>query len=66
MSENYTAKKLFDEGAAAYLKEDYKTSIKLFTQALKNDRKYALVYASRGIAYLKLNKLKYYLDSNLN
>ena len=58
MSENYMAKKLFDEGAAAYLKEDYKTSIKLFTQAVKNDRKYALVYSSRGLAYLKLKKLK--------
>jgi tetratricopeptide (TPR) repeat protein len=58
MSENYIAKKLFDEGAAAYLKEDYKTSIKLFTQAVKNDRKYALVYSSRGMAYLKLNKFK--------
>lgn len=57
MSENYMAKKLFDEGAAAYLKEDYKTSIKLFTQALQNDRKFALVYSSRGTAYLKLNKL---------
>jgi len=58
MSENYIAKRLFDEGAAAYLKEDYKTSIKLFTQAVKNDRKYALVYSSRGMAYLKLNKFK--------
>ena len=58
MSENYMAKKLFDEGAAAYLKEDYKTSIKLFTQALQNDRKFALVYSSRGTAYLKLNKFK--------
>lgn len=58
MSENYMAKKLFDEGAAAYLKEDYKTSIRLFTQAVKNDRKYALVYSSRGMAYLKLNKFK--------
>ena len=58
MSENYMKKKLFDEGAAAYLKEDYKTSIKLFTQALKHDRKSALVYFSRGTAYLKLNKFK--------
>ena len=58
MSENFKEKKLFDEGAAAYLKEDYKTSIKLFTQAVKNDRKYALVYSSRGLAYLKLKKLK--------
>ena len=58
MSENYMAKRLFDEGVAAYLKEDYQTSIKLFTQALKNDRKYALVYTGRGTAYLKLNKFK--------
>ena len=58
MSENYMAKKLFDEGAAAYLKQDYHESIKLFTQALKNDRKYALVYSGRGTAYLKLKKFK--------
>ena len=58
MSENYLAKKFFDEGAAAYLKKDYKSSIKLFTQALKNDRKFALVYSSRGTAYLKLKKFK--------
>ncbi len=58
MSENYMAKKLFDEGAAAYLKKDYKKSIKLFTQALKNDGKFALVYSSRGTAYLKVSNLK--------
>ena len=58
MAENYKAQKLFDEGAAAYIKKDYKTSIKVFTQALKYDRKSALVYSSRGTAYLKLNKFK--------
>jgi tetratricopeptide (TPR) repeat protein len=58
MSQNYMAKKLFDEGAAAYLKKDYKKCVKLFTQALKKDRKFALVYSSRGTAYLKLNQLK--------
>ncbi len=58
MSENYMAKKLFDEGAAAYLKKDYKKSIKLFTQALKKDGKFALVYSSRGTAYLKVSNLK--------
>ena len=36
MSENYMAKKLFDEGAAAYLREDYRESIKLFTKALQS------------------------------
>ena len=58
MSENLMAIKLFDEGAAAYLKKDYKTSIKLFSQALKKDRKFALVYSSRGTAYLKVSNLK--------
>ena len=58
MSENYMAKRLFDEGAAAYLRKDYKKSIKLFTQALQKDRKFALAYSSRGTAHLKLNRLK--------
>ena len=50
MSENLMAIKLFDDGAAAYLKNDFKASIKLFSQALKHDRKFALVYSSRGAA----------------
>ena len=58
MSDNFMAKKLFDEGAAAYLRKDYKKCVMLFTQALKKDRKFALVYSSRGTAYLKLNQLK--------
>jgi tetratricopeptide (TPR) repeat protein len=58
MSENYMAKKLFDEGAAAYLKEDYRESIKLFTKALQRNRKLALVYSSRGMAHLKLNQFR--------
>jgi tetratricopeptide (TPR) repeat protein len=58
MSENYMAKKLFDEGAAAYLKEDYQKSIQLFAKALQKDRKFALVYSFRGTAYLKLNQFK--------
>lgn len=58
MSENYMAKKLFDEGAAAYLREDYNESVKLFTKALQRDRKLALVYSSRVTAHLKLNQFK--------
>lgn len=58
MSENYWAKKLFDEGAAAYLREDYRESIKLFTKALQRDRKLVLVYSSRGTAHLKLSQFK--------
>ena len=58
MTESYAAIKLFDNGVAAYIREDFKTSIKLFSQALKQDRRFALVYSSRGAAYLKTNKIK--------
>ena len=57
MPDNFAAIKLFDDALAAYIREDFKTSIKLFSQALKHDRKFALVYSSRGAAYLKTNKL---------
>jgi tetratricopeptide (TPR) repeat protein len=58
MPKNHMAQKLFDEGAAAYLRNDFKASVKLFTQALKHDRKSALIYASRGTAFFKLNKIE--------
>ncbi len=52
------AKKLFDEGVAAYVKNELKTSIQLFSRALKYDSKFELAYVSRGAAYLKLKKAK--------
>ena len=58
MSDNIMAIKLFDDAVAAYLRNDHNNSIKLFTQALKHDRKFALVYSSRGAAYLKAGKIK--------
>ena len=58
MPGNYMAQKLFDAGAAAYLRGDYKTSVKLFTESLKHERNSALVYSTRGTAYLKLDKFK--------
>jgi tetratricopeptide (TPR) repeat protein len=45
--------KRFDEGIAAYLRRDYKDSIKKFTQALKHEPNLALAYSSRGAAHLK-------------
>jgi Tfp pilus assembly protein PilF len=54
MSHNLTAIRRFDEGVAAYLRRDYKNSIKSFTQALQHDAKFALAYSSRGAARLKL------------
>lgn len=58
MSDNYKAIKLFDDGVAAYMREDFKTSIKLFSQAIRQDRRFALLYVSRGAAYLKTNNIK--------
>jgi tetratricopeptide (TPR) repeat protein len=57
MSENIVAIKLFDDGVVAYLRSDFKASIKHFSRALKHDRKFALVYSSRGAAYLKINQI---------
>jgi tetratricopeptide (TPR) repeat protein len=52
------ARKLFDEGAAAYIKNELIRSIQLFTGALKYEAKFELGYVSRGAAYLKLDKVK--------
>ena len=53
MSNYLMAIKRFDEGIAAYLKSDYKNSVKKFTQALKLEPNLALAYSSRGAAHLK-------------
>ena len=53
MSHYLMAIKRFDEGVAAYLRRDYKGSIKKFTQALKHEPNLTLAYSSRGAAHLK-------------
>ena len=58
MSDNYSAVRLFDDGVAAYIREDFKTGIKQFSQALKEDRRFAPAYAGRGAAYLRINKIQ--------
>ena len=58
MAIHQTARRLFDEGVAAYVKNELKTSIRLFSAALKKDSKFELAYVSRGAAYLKLKKVK--------
>jgi tetratricopeptide (TPR) repeat protein len=62
MAENLTAVKLFDDGVAAYLRGDFEYGVKLFSQALTKNRKFALAYSSRGAAYLKLNQINRALD----
>ena len=58
MSENILAIKLFNDGVAAFLRNEFKASIKYFSQALKHDRNFSLVYSSRGAAQLKINKIE--------
>ena len=55
---HYMARKMFDEGAAAYVKNMLKKSIELFTRALKYDPEFELGYVSRGAACLKLGNIK--------
>lgn len=56
MANKYAARKRFDEGVAAYIKKDFKTSVDLLTRAIKYDASLALFYVSRGAARLKLEK----------
>lgn len=58
MAIHYMARKMFDEGAAAYVKNKVTKSIKLFTRALKYDPEFELGYISRGAAYLKVGNIK--------
>jgi tetratricopeptide (TPR) repeat protein len=54
VANKYAARKMFDEGVAAYIKKDFKTSVDLFSRAIKYDSTPALFYVSRGAARLKL------------
>lgn len=56
MANKYAARKMFDEGVAAYIKNDFEASVKLLTRAIKYDSTVALFYVSRGAARLKLEK----------
>jgi tetratricopeptide (TPR) repeat protein len=56
VSKKYAARKMFDEGVAAYIKKDFKKSVDLFGRAIKYDPTLALFYVSRGAARLKLAK----------
>ena len=49
---------MFDEGVAAYIKEDYSASVDLLSRAIQYDGSLALFYVSRGAARLKLEKAR--------
>jgi len=56
VTNKYAARKMFDEGVAAYIKKDFKTSVDLFSRAIKYDPSLALFFVCRGAASLKLGR----------
>jgi tetratricopeptide (TPR) repeat protein len=56
VANKYAARKKFDEGVAAYVKKDFKTSVDLFSRAIKYDPTLALFFVCRGAANLKLGR----------
>ena len=58
VANKYAARKKFDEGVAAYVKNDYKTSVDRFSQAIKYDPSLALFFVCRGAASLKLGRAR--------
>ena len=58
VANKYAARKKFDEGVAAYVKNDYKTSVERFSQAIKYDPSLALFFVCRGAARLKLGRAR--------
>jgi tetratricopeptide (TPR) repeat protein len=58
MANKYAARKMFDEGVAAYVKKDFKTSLDLFSRAIKFDPTLALFFVCRGAASLKLGRAR--------
>ncbi len=56
MANKYAARRMFDKGVAAYVKNNFRTSADLFSRAITYDPSLALFYVSRGAARLKLDK----------
>ncbi|MGD2097482.1 MAG: tetratricopeptide repeat protein [Desulfobacterales bacterium] len=58
MANKYAARKMFDEGIAAYVKKDFSTSVDLLSRAIQYDPSLALFYVSRGAARMKLEQAR--------
>ena len=57
MTIDFNARRHFELGAAAYMRQDFKKSASLFSRAIKTDPKFAPGYVYRGSAYLKSGRL---------
>jgi tetratricopeptide (TPR) repeat protein len=53
MMDSFKAKKAFDEGAAAFLREDYSDGLRHFSKAIQHDPEMTVAYVSRGVLHLK-------------
>ena len=62
MANKYAARKMFDEGVAAYVKNNFQKSVYLFSRAIQYDPSLALFYVCRGAARLKLEKTREAID----
>lgn len=51
------ARKHFESGAAAYIRQEFKKSALFFSRALKMDRRFAPAYVYRGSAHMKSGRL---------
>lgn len=56
MANKYAARKMFDEGVTAYIKNNFQHSVDLFSRAIQYDPSLALFYVCRGAASLKMEK----------
>jgi len=57
MNLDFSARKHFEDGASAYIRQNYKQSAAHFSRVVKIDRGYAPGYAYRGASYLKRGRL---------
>lgn len=55
MTHHNTAKKIYTEAMAAFVKENYTDAIRLLGSAIAEDDTFGLAYVSRGAAHLKQN-----------
>ncbi|MFC1516844.1 tetratricopeptide repeat protein, partial [Thermodesulfobacteriota bacterium] len=58
MTDHNTAMDRFKKGAKAFAEKDFKTGVDEFTKSIAMDPAFGLAYASRGAAFMKLNRLE--------
>ena len=57
MTHNESLNEAFERGMDAFVKEDFSESVEEFTKAIEIDPDFALTYAGRGAALMKMNEI---------